>query len=89
MSVEFDFFIASQKKWWCHFDDDNYVNVPRLLQLLQRYNPLEDYYLGKTSIKQPLELEDQRTKVCVLRKKSIDLNLEIIDRFIRTISDDY
>ncbi|UXI16013.1 unc-13 A-like protein [Sarcoptes scabiei] len=62
MSVEFDFFIASQKKWWCHFDDDNYVNVPRLLQLLQRYNPLEDYYLGKTSIKQPLELEDQRTK---------------------------
>ncbi|XP_076324704.1 fringe glycosyltransferase-like [Tachypleus tridentatus] len=56
MSVEFDRFLESQKKWFCHFDDDNYVNVPRLVKLLQMYNPQEDWYLGKPSIRAPLEI---------------------------------
>lgn len=56
MSVEFDFFVESGKKWFCHFDDDNYVNVPRLVTLLQRYDPLEDWYLGKPSIGRALEI---------------------------------
>ncbi|XP_035208909.1 fringe glycosyltransferase-like [Stegodyphus dumicola] len=56
MSVEFDTFLDSAKKWFCHFDDDNYVNVPRLLKLLQAYNPQEDWYLGKPSIRSPLEI---------------------------------
>ncbi|XP_076332187.1 fringe glycosyltransferase-like isoform X2 [Tachypleus tridentatus] len=56
MSVEFDRFLESQKKWFCHFDDDNYVNVPRLVKLLQLYNPQEDWYLGKPSIRAPLEI---------------------------------
>ncbi|XP_015910699.1 fringe glycosyltransferase isoform X1 [Parasteatoda tepidariorum] len=56
MSVEFDTFLESSKKWLCHFDDDNYVNVPRLLRLLQSYNPQEDWYLGKPSIRSPLEI---------------------------------
>lgn len=56
MSVEFDSFLESGKKWFCHFDDDNYVNVPRLLKLLQKYNPQEDWYLGKPSIRTPLEI---------------------------------
>lgn len=63
MSVEFDYFIDSGKKWWCHFDDDNYVNIPKLVQLLNQYDPLLDWYLGKTSIKQPLEIEDRMSKV--------------------------
>ncbi|KAJ6219378.1 hypothetical protein RDWZM_005190 [Blomia tropicalis] len=62
MSVEFDSFIASNKKWFCHFDDDNYVNVPRLVQHLRRYNPLDDWYLGKPSIKKPLEIQDRDSK---------------------------
>lgn len=56
MSVEYDYFLQSGKKWFCHFDDDNYVNVPRLLALLQRFNPAHDYYLGRTSIYQPVKL---------------------------------
>jgi len=56
MSVEFDTFLQSNKKWFCHFDDDNYVNIPQLVKLLQKYNPLEDWYLGKPSIRQPLEI---------------------------------
>ena len=66
MSVEFDYFIASNKKWWCHFDDDNYVNVPQLVKVLQRYNPLSDWYLGKSSIKQPLEINERDSKVRIL-----------------------
>ena len=43
-------------RWFCHFDDDNYVNVPRLLKLLDNYNPREDWYLGRPSIPTPLEI---------------------------------
>ncbi|KAK7868832.1 hypothetical protein R5R35_003666 [Gryllus longicercus] len=56
MSVEFDMFLESGKKWFCHVDDDNYVNVPRLLKLLGQFNPQEDWYLGKPSIRSPLEI---------------------------------
>uniref|UniRef100_A0A182NJ54 Fringe-like glycosyltransferase domain-containing protein n=1 Tax=Anopheles dirus TaxID=7168 RepID=A0A182NJ54_9DIPT len=43
-------------EWWCHFDDDNYVNVPRLVRMLDDYNPTQDWYLGKPSISSPLEI---------------------------------
>lgn len=56
MSVEFDTFINTNKKWFCHFDDDNYVNVPRLVRFLADYNPRDDWYLGKTSIQAPWEI---------------------------------
>lgn len=75
MSVEFDHYIDSDKKWWCHFDDDNYVNIPRLLSLLQHYDPMYDWYLGKTSIKHPLEIDDREFKV---RKKSPHEKLYIL-----------
>ncbi|KAH8335965.1 hypothetical protein KR067_008346, partial [Drosophila pandora] len=42
--------------WFCHFDDDNYVNVPRLVKLLDEYSPSVDWYLGKPSISSPLEI---------------------------------
>ncbi|EEB10059.1 Fringe glycosyltransferase, putative [Pediculus humanus corporis] len=56
MSVEFDVFLESNKKWFCHFDDDNYVNVPRLVTILRNYNSQQDWYLGKPSIRAPLEI---------------------------------
>ncbi|XP_043269415.1 fringe glycosyltransferase isoform X2 [Venturia canescens] len=62
MSVEFDRFLESGRKWFCHFDDDNYVNVPRLLKLLDNYNPREDWYLGRPSIPAPLEIVRQGFK---------------------------
>ncbi|KAL5290952.1 MFNG family protein [Megaselia abdita] len=56
MSAELDVFLQSGKKWFCHFDDDNYVNIPRLVRLLEEYNPSQDWYLGKPSIASPLEI---------------------------------
>ena len=43
-------------RWFCHFDDDNYVNLPALIRTLKEYDPKEDWYLGKTSIQNPLEV---------------------------------
>ncbi|KAK0178932.1 hypothetical protein PV327_007771 [Microctonus hyperodae] len=69
MSVEFDRFLDSAKKWFCHFDDDNYVNVPRLLKLLDNYNPREDWYLGRPSIPAPLEIMRQHSAESSKRSK--------------------
>ncbi len=34
-------------RWFCHFDDDVYVNVPKLTNLLGRYNPQwQKIYIG-------------------------------------------
>ncbi|KAI8435217.1 hypothetical protein MSG28_003573 [Choristoneura fumiferana] len=52
----------SKLKWFCHFDDDNYVNVPRLLSVLQRFNYKEDWYLGRTSVSKPLKAYFRRDK---------------------------
>lgn len=49
-------------RWFCHFDDDNYVNIPRLVTLLSDYNPQEDWYLGKRSIKTPLKILNREGK---------------------------
>jgi len=46
-------------RWFCHFDDDNYVNVPQLVKMLQDYPWQDDWYLGKPSIKAPLEILDR------------------------------
>ncbi|XP_066946624.1 fringe glycosyltransferase [Macrobrachium rosenbergii] len=56
MASEFDAFLESNKRWWCHFDDDNYVNVGQLVNTLADYDPLQDWYLGKPSIRAPLEI---------------------------------
>jgi len=34
-------------QWYCHFDDDIYVNVPQLSSVLQQYDPSKPYYIGK------------------------------------------
>lgn len=52
-------------RWFCHFDDDNYVNVPRLVRFLADYNPREDWYLGKPSIQAPLEIVSKSDKKSV------------------------
>lgn len=37
-------------RWWCHFDDDNYVNIDLLLDILSKYDWRKDFYLGKPSV---------------------------------------
>lgn len=59
-TVEFDVFFIKKLfvfcRWFCHFDDDNYVNVPRLVSLLNEYSPTMEWYLGKPSVASPLEI---------------------------------
>jgi len=63
MSVELETFVRMKDKlWFCHFDDDNYVNVRQLEALLQDYNPQEDWYLGKISTNIPIIVNDKRKK---------------------------
>ncbi|XP_034050121.1 beta-1,3-N-acetylglucosaminyltransferase radical fringe [Thalassophryne amazonica] len=59
MSVEYDKFIESQKKWFCHVDDDNYVVLPSLLRLLSSYHHSQDVYLGRPSLDHPVEAAER------------------------------
>ncbi|OCT61514.1 hypothetical protein XELAEV_18047541mg [Xenopus laevis] len=59
MAVEYDKFIESDKKWFCHVDDDNYVNVRTLVKLLSRYSHTNDIYIGKPSLDRPIQATER------------------------------
>uniref|UniRef100_A0A8C5U4M0 MFNG O-fucosylpeptide 3-beta-N-acetylglucosaminyltransferase n=1 Tax=Malurus cyaneus samueli TaxID=2593467 RepID=A0A8C5U4M0_9PASS len=40
--------------WFCHLDDDNYLNPRALLKLLSSYSETWDVYLGKPSLNRPI-----------------------------------
>ena len=55
--------------WFCHFDDDQYVNVAALESKLRQFDERKDWYLGKPSIGKPLDIldrDDPDTQVIVL-----------------------
>ncbi|KAM6940500.1 beta-1,3-N-acetylglucosaminyltransferase manic fringe [Xenentodon cancila] len=54
MSAEYDGFMASKKRWFCHVDDDNYVNPEALLSLLLTFPQEGDTYVGKPSLDKPI-----------------------------------
>ncbi|MEQ2161649.1 hypothetical protein GOODEAATRI_011638, partial [Goodea atripinnis] len=54
MSAEYDGFMASDKRWFCHVDDDNYVNPGGLLSLLSTFHQEGDIYVGKPSLDKPI-----------------------------------
>ena len=57
-------------RWFCHFDDDNYVNLEALVRTLDKFDSGKDWYLGKTSIKDPIEVID-RTAALTFSKESV------------------
>ncbi|CAK6446411.1 unnamed protein product [Pipistrellus nathusii] len=59
MAVEYDHFIASGRKWFCHVDDDNYVNVGALLGLLAGFPHTQDVYIGKPSLDRPIQATER------------------------------
>ncbi|XP_007886742.2 beta-1,3-N-acetylglucosaminyltransferase radical fringe [Callorhinchus milii] len=59
MSVEYDKFIESEKKWFCHVDDDNYVNIHSLIHLLSAYSHTQDIYIGRPSLDHPVEAAER------------------------------
>lgn len=46
-------------RWFCHVDDDNYVILPSLLQLLSSYHHSQDVYLGRPSLDHPIEAAER------------------------------
>lgn len=66
MAAEFDVFVASRLRWFCHVDDDNYINVRALVELLSGFPPTLDVYVGKPSLDRPIEaivkLHNNKTK---------------------------
>ena len=36
-------------RWYCHVDDDLYLNINALVKTLKRYDPSNDCYLGSWS----------------------------------------
>jgi len=60
MEAEIEKFLETPgRQWFCHVDDDNYLNVPALLRQLSRFPADQDWYLGKVSISEPLEIYDK------------------------------
>ena len=59
MEAELTTFLTSGRSWFCHLDDDNYLNVPALVKMLSSYSHKEEWYLGKASISAPLEMLDR------------------------------
>uniref|UniRef100_H0VXJ3 Fringe-like glycosyltransferase domain-containing protein n=1 Tax=Cavia porcellus TaxID=10141 RepID=H0VXJ3_CAVPO len=59
MAVEYDHFIESGRKWFCHVDDDNYVNLCALLRLLASYPHTQDIYIGKPSLDRPIQATER------------------------------
>ena len=78
LNKEYDSYMSSGKKWWCHFDDDNYVNVQQLLKLLDEFDWDKQVYLGKPSF--PWKLHGRNITFghggngfCVSRKLADDM----------------
>ncbi|XP_062990660.1 beta-1,3-N-acetylglucosaminyltransferase manic fringe [Elgaria multicarinata webbii] len=58
MAAEFDAFLASDLSWFCHLDDDNYLNPQALLKLLSSYSQDQDVYIGKPSLNRPIHASE-------------------------------
>ena len=53
---EFDIYFRNKNtyKWLCRFDDDQYVNVPLLINYLKQFSPdKQPLYIGKPSLTKP------------------------------------
>jgi len=61
MAKELETFLATRNSWFCHVDDDNYVNVAALAKTLSHYDKDQEHYLGKASIPSPLEILDRES----------------------------
>ncbi|XP_029060898.1 beta-1,3-N-acetylglucosaminyltransferase manic fringe isoform X1 [Monodon monoceros] len=58
MAAEFDAFLASGLRWFCHVDDDNYLNPRALLKLLKSFPWTRDVYIGRPSLNRPIHASE-------------------------------
>jgi len=57
--------VSYRYQWFCHFDDDVYVNIKQLSNLLQQYDYNKPYYIGRWP--QELRHMEQYIKVILLQ----------------------
>uniref|UniRef100_A0A8C5ZL89 MFNG O-fucosylpeptide 3-beta-N-acetylglucosaminyltransferase n=2 Tax=Marmota marmota marmota TaxID=9994 RepID=A0A8C5ZL89_MARMA len=62
MAAEFDAFLASGLRWFCHVDDDNYVNPWALLRLLRAFPAALDVYVGRPSLNRPIRASEPQPR---------------------------
>nr|XP_054762508.1 beta-1,3-N-acetylglucosaminyltransferase lunatic fringe-like [Lytechinus pictus] len=58
LSIIISMFHETSKRWLCHVDDDNYLNVPNLVNLLRQYDHNQDHYIGRESLPKPKVVVD-------------------------------
>ncbi|XP_039266893.2 beta-1,3-N-acetylglucosaminyltransferase lunatic fringe-like [Styela clava] len=51
---EYRTFLSSNKSWFCHFDDDSFVNIGMLTNLLSSHSEDDVVYIGRTPSKTPI-----------------------------------
>jgi len=68
--------ISLQESWFCHFDDDTYVNIKNLLTLLDHFDPKEAVYLGKAPSR------DRATKTIVYNTQKRRSQTEVKSWFL-------
>ena len=55
MAAEFDAYLEKLTAWWCHFDDDMYVNTDVMLRVLEEFDAdKDDVYIGRQSLADPI-----------------------------------
>ena len=51
--------VCDHSRWFCHVDDDNYLNVGSLVKLLSQYRHTQDVYLGRPSLERPIQATER------------------------------
>ena len=60
-------------RWFCHVDDDNYVNVRTLVKHLSQYPHTQDMYIGKPSLDRPIEATERLGDNKMVRRRTLFL----------------
>lgn len=60
-------------RWFCHVDDDNYVNVRTLVKQLSQYPHTQDMYIGKPSLDRPIEATERLRDNKMVRRRILIL----------------
>lgn len=58
--------LGQEFSWFCHFDDDVYLNAPVLVEILEQFSPSERIYIGKISISKTKKLQLRDTQLSKL-----------------------
>lgn len=66
-------------RWFCHVDDDNYVNVRTLVKHLSQYPHTQDMYIGKPSLDRPIEATERLGDNKMVRRTVLHLMPRVSD----------